>query len=148
MNKVQQLFTLHISLGVIHITGLTIDGSTHNTANIQQNATSDLSSNDFDQYIIGVNCEGCTTETPTEYSSNTNSFEIGGLDSATNYEVWVSVKSISFGQSAVSDSIDIFTRPSMLSGKYLHISFQYGTGDVTIKSYGLHFPMYMNFSVN
>ena len=106
-------------LGVLHIVDLTFLSSTHNTANIQWNAATDLSIDDFDEYIIGVDCEDCTIEMPIEYSSNTNSFEISGLDSATNYEVWVSVKSKSFGQSAVSATVDIFTRPSMLSGDYL-----------------------------
>ena len=100
---------------------MTIEGSTQNTANIKWNAASDLDTDEFDKYTIHVNCEACTIHPslPFEIDTTANSYQITGLEPSVQYEVSVSVKSHSFGQSAVSETKNVSTKPSTLSGEYI-----------------------------
>ena len=111
---------------VIHIADLRFVSSTHDTANIEWGAASDLDTNEFDEYVIGVDCVACTIHPslPIEISTASNSYDITGLESSVQYNVWVSVKS-SFGQSSVSETLNVSTKPSALSGKYIMLQIDF-----------------------
>ena len=99
--------------------GLAFDSSssTHNTASIAWTAASDLSVGELDVYRIDTKKSGCD-ECSNHVLTNTNSFVMSDLAPTTNYQVWVSVMANHFGQSAASDSIMIYTKPSPLLGKH------------------------------
>ena len=101
--------------------GLTFDNSNHNTASISWRAASDLSNEEFEDYRIDAKKIGCD-ECSTYQLTQKNSFTITDLAPTTNYQVWVSVLSKSFGQSAASDSITIHTKPSPLLGEHDNIT--------------------------
>ena len=81
------------------------------SASISWNEYTDLDSTQFEKYIVKVKKRYVSEdeETPMTVETTENSYSISGLESAMDYEIWVSVYASDFGQSEWSESVYLKT---------------------------------------
>ena len=96
--------------------GLIVDDSiaiTSNTATIEWNTYTNLDQSQFNQYIIKLKKRYTEEnfETPLILLTTSTSYDLTDLEVAMDYEVWVKVDTIDFGQSEWSDSL-YFSTPA------------------------------------
>ena len=87
--------------------------TTSNTATIEWNTYTNLDQSQFNQYIIKLKKRYTEEnfETPLILLTTSTSYDLTDLEVAMDYEVWVKVDTIDFGQSEWSDSL-YFTTPA------------------------------------
>ena len=96
--------------------GLIVDDSvaiTSNTATIEWNTYTNLDQSQFNQYIIKLKKRYTEEnfETPLILLTTSSSYDLTNLEVAMDYEVWVKVDTIDFGQSEWSESL-YFSTPA------------------------------------
>ena len=96
--------------------GLIVDDSvaiTSNTATIEWNTYTNLDQSQFNQYIIKLKKRYTEEnfETPLILLTSSSSYDLTNLEVAMDYEVWVKVDTIDFGQSEWSESL-YFSTPA------------------------------------
>ena len=86
---------------------------TSNTATIQWNTYTNLDQSQFNQYIIKLKKRYTEEnfETPLILLTTSTSYDLTDLEVAMDYEVWVKVDTIDFGQSEWSESL-YFSTPA------------------------------------
>ena len=104
------LLDQHLSIGLIVDDSIAI---TSNTATIEWNTYTNLDQSQFNQYIIKLKKRYTEEnfETPLILLTTSNSYDLTDLEVAMDYEVWVKVDTIDFGQSEWSESL-YFTTPA------------------------------------
>ena len=96
--------------------GLIVDNSiaiTSNTATIEWNTYTNLDQSQFNQYIIKLKKRYTEEnfETPLILLTTSSSYDLTDLEVAMDYEVWVKVDTIDFGESEWSESL-YFSTPA------------------------------------
>ena len=96
--------------------GLIVDNSiaiTSNTATIEWNTYTNLDQSQFDQYTIKLKKRYTEEnfETPLILLTTSSSYDLTDLEVAMDYEVWVKVDTIDFGESEWSESL-YFSTPA------------------------------------
>ena len=96
--------------------GLIVDDSiaiTSNTATIEWNTYTNLDQSQFNNYIIKLKKRYTEEnfETPLILLTSSSSYDLTNLEVAMDYEVWVKVDTIDFGQSEWSESL-YFSTPA------------------------------------
>ena len=104
------LLDQHLSIGLIVDDSIAI---TSNTATIKWNTYTNLDQSQFNQYIIKLKKRYTEEnfETPLILLTTSSSYDLTDLEVAMDYEVWVKVDTIDFGQSEWSESL-YFTTPA------------------------------------
>ena len=85
---------------------MTVSAYSSEGATISWNAIETLDTTQFKDYKITVKYNDTESRT---LSSLTNSYEITGLDPETDYEIWVIVDTVDYGESEIHETKDITT---------------------------------------
>ena len=92
--------------------------TTSNTVSVSWTEFSHYDTSEFKEYIIQYKCADCSNFTNLNSITESPPYEVTGLDSTTEYDLWVQVNTKTYGKSTFSLPIKIKTIPTKPIGKY------------------------------